>query len=224
MKILPSLLYKNRAERNRMLADFLAEAKRSGKILNVGGGGERHLEKALASTGLNLRIIELDIVGDCDLILNLDQIKKLPYDTEEFDVVCCMDVLEHLENLHLVNSELIRVAKRKVIISLPVSTSEIVYNMLLSMGKFRGYSDRGVHSKFYGLPLEKPKDRHRWWISYDDIVRFYREVEKNNTGLRVKFLTPKLTIKRKILRHIIGVHLYNNFFVPHVWIVIDKAS
>ena len=30
----------------------------------------------------------------------------------------------------------------------------------------------GKFSKYYGLPLEKPKDRHRWFFSYDEAIEF----------------------------------------------------
>jgi ubiquinone/menaquinone biosynthesis C-methylase UbiE len=44
---------------------------------------------------------------------------NLPFDDKSFDVVTCVDVLEHVENYHLFLDELLRVAKRVVFFSTP---------------------------------------------------------------------------------------------------------
>ena len=90
-----------------------------------------------------------------DLQIDLDKIEKLPFKDREFDLAVCLDCLEHLENFHNINSELLRISNN-VIISLPISSNEILYEVLLNKSKYYQNSKTGYHSKYYGLPLIKP--------------------------------------------------------------------
>ena len=61
----------------------------------------------------------VDMAGKPDIQLHLEKAARLPFGDRTFRAVLCIDVLEHLDNLHAVFGELVRVAKQYVIISLP---------------------------------------------------------------------------------------------------------
>jgi ubiquinone/menaquinone biosynthesis C-methylase UbiE len=113
--------------------------------------------------------------GDAiDINVDLEQ-KRIPFEGNSFDVVLCCDVLEHIENIHVVFDELCRVSKEYVIISLPNC-----HSAFLSYLKYGDYPEH-QHLKFYGLPLEKPEDRHKWFFSTAEAERFIRyRAKKNN--------------------------------------------
>ena len=123
-------------------------------------------------------VTEIDKEGDNDLNLNLDTIKKLPFDNKSFDTILALDVLEHLENFHFIFEEILRVSKKYVIISLPNSLQEI-FHIFLNKKK-NDENESGFYSKFYGLPLKTPSDRHRWFLTISDIERFFEINSKLN--------------------------------------------
>jgi len=212
--------YLDRTGRNRFAASQLNKLPVS-SILNLGGGGHRHLQQSLGRK--DIMVYEMDIQGDCDLRVNLDQLQGLPFDDRSFDVVCAFDVLEHLENFHLINDEMYRVARDYVLISLPNSAAEIFYDAFWNRPQIESNKNRGTYSIFYGLPLVPPDDRHRWWLYFQDIVRFYYYFSlKNNADL--EFWVPKLNFKKRLFQKIFGKHLYYTFFCPHVWVKIKKRQ
>lgn len=210
--------YLDRPDRNRFAAEQLRSSETK-SILNLGGGGARHLQESLASKSIS--VYEVDMQGDCDLLTNLDDLDRLPFDDNSFDVVCAFDLLEHVENFHLLNDEMLRVAKDYILISLPNCGAEILFDPLMNRPQTSPDFDRGTFSKVAGLPLKNPSDRHRWWIYFNDIIRFYYYLSlRNSTSL--EFWTPKLNTKKKLFKTIFGSHLYNLFFCPHVWIKLSK--
>mgnify|MGYP000145871578 CR=1 FL=1 len=104
----------------------------------------------------------VDIRPDADLVVDLDR-DNLPLADRSFDTVVCTDVLEHLERCHAMFDELCRVARERVIVSLP--------NPLrcLMLAIAAGSAGR---AKFYGLPVDRPADRHRWFFGYEEAVEF----------------------------------------------------
>lgn len=212
--------YVSRADRNRFAAGQLIRARAS-KVLNLGGGGARHLQESVSDN--QVEIYEVDVQGDCDLKLNLDTIARLPFNDNSFDVACAFDVLEHLENFHLLNEEMFRVAKDYILISLPNSAAEIFYDPIRNRPKKEPDLDSGTFSKFYGLPLKAPADRHRWWIYFQDIVRFYFFFSlKHNASL--EFWIPKPDFKKRLFKFVFGAHFYYSFFCPFVWIKLGKQQ
>jgi SAM-dependent methyltransferase len=210
--------YVSRADRNRFAASQLL-AKPVKRILNLGGGGARHLQASLSSAETS--VYEIDIQGECDLQVNLDTLPRLPFEDDAFDVACAFDVLEHLENFHLLNEEMFRVARDYVLIALPNSAAEICYDVLRNRPQSKPDLDRGVFSYFYGLPIQPPSDRHRWWIYFHDIVRFYYHFSLIR-GASLEFWTPKPSLKSRIFRALFGSHIYHLFFCPYVWIKLSK--
>jgi SAM-dependent methyltransferase len=100
-----------------------------------------------------------------DGVLKIDLNNKLPFDDNSFDLVACLDVLEHLDNPHQALRELIRVAKYSVFISLPN-----IYHLTF---RYRFLKGGGISGK-YKFPEQFIQDRHRWIMSYDEILAFIR--------------------------------------------------
>jgi len=212
--------YLDRAGRNEFAARQIrrTQAKR---ILNLGGGGARHLHANLSHS--DIEIYEVDIQGDCDLKLDLDTIVELPFDDNSFDAACAFDVLEHLEKFHMLNDEMFRVSKDYMLISLPNSAAEIFYDLLRNRPLKDPDVDGGTFSKFYGLPLRPPTDRHRWWIYFQDIVRFYFYFSLKH-GACLEFWAPVLTAKKRLFKAVFGARIYYSFFCPFVWVKISKQQ
>ncbi len=132
-----------------------------GSVLDVGcRGGE--LREALVGTETTYR--GLDISPPADIVADLDDTIPLPDD--DAHVVVALDVLEHTDDIHSAFSEVCRVAARCVIISLPNN-----YELSARLNHLRG---RPISGK-YGLPVDPPGDRHRWFFSMSDARRFCRK-------------------------------------------------
>ncbi len=221
-------VYASRRERNDFVAKLIA-ADFSGvsTIINVGGGGQRHLQAALDDAGVAGKTVrEIDMVGDCDYKLNLDEIDALPMADSEADLCVATDILEHLENFHLISRELVRVAKKAVIISLPVPTNSFLH--IAGNRRETDPNQRGVFDKFYGLPLEKPMDRHRWWYAIEDVERYFAYLAAQ-MNLELTFFTTRRAyrvqgFKGKLLRFALGARLYRNIRYPYIWIVLKKPA
>ena len=89
----------------------------------------------------------------------------LPFADGEFDAVVALDLLEHTNNIWFAFDELVRVARRQVVIILPN-----VYHWSSRVRFFLGQEmDK------YVLPAHSIVDRHRWLPSYVSARRFCTE-------------------------------------------------
>jgi hypothetical protein len=208
--------HNSRKDRNRVVANIINDSPNK-NILNIGSGGEYNLKKQLSK---HRSCFDIDISGDCDLILDLDEIEKLPFDDCSFDMSCALDVLEHLEQFHLIFYELFRISKKNVLISLPNSAYEIFHNVLKNKPQKRPDLNRGIFSKYYGLPIVIPNDRHRWWLYFQDIIRFFVWFEINNDCV-IEFYTPKPKKAGRLIK-LFHPHLYYSFFCPYIFVNIIK--
>ena len=161
----------------------------------------------------------LDIAGVPDVFVNLEE-GRLPFGDRAFETVVCLDVLEHLENIHGTFVELARVAARYMIISLP--------NAWRYLDKLR--SGRPHRLKFYGLPVEPPADRHRWFFSYTDAVAFVRELAQR-TGMIVRVCEPYYAgrtrleqIRRALRRLLWSEDRFNNLEALALWAVLEREK
>lgn len=135
----------------------------TGSVLDV--GADQCYLKDLLPPGA--RYVGVGMGGSPDIEVDLEK-QILPFADNEFDCVLCLDVLEHLDNTHKTFDELCRVSRRHVIISLPNS-----YRDFLGM-MFGRAQDRAVNFKYYGLPVDRPMDRHKWFFSNSDAESYVR--------------------------------------------------
>lgn len=132
----------------------------------------------------------IDIVGDPDIVCNLEQIEKLPFDDNSFESAGCFEVLEHLDAFHLIFNELFRVAQKNVLVSLP--------NCWCSA---RRPLERGSGNiAHYGLPQEKPIDRHKWFINTQQIASFFKQYAQNHKNIELKSLIAVENSRPQIAR------------------------
>ena len=143
----PTPNYNSRKERNIFFLKLLEKNFSKIKtILNLGGGQKRYLKESPYT------VTEIDMSGDNDITLNLDEIKKIPLDNKSFDAVVALDVLEHLENFHLILDEMNRLSKKYIFISLPNSFGSF-FDIIFNKEK-EDKMNNGFYNKFYGLPLK----------------------------------------------------------------------
>lgn len=220
-------LENNRIGRNEFVANELILDNLS--ILNIGGGGKRHLQTALKRCGKsNASVFEIDITGDCDLVLNLDKVKRIDFEDGKFDVVCAFDVLEHLEQFHLINEEIFRLSRKECLISLPISSTEFFPSLFgISRKPDGNRNETGVYSKFYGLPKNHPDDRHRWFLYFDDIVEFYLNFAEVK-NCKVTFYTPLIQksigkVSKALIIGIFGKRFFYNFVQKAIFIKLSKT-
>ena len=199
-----------------------------GSVLNIGGGGKKHLLKYIHPK----KYIELDIDGKPDLIINLEKEYPLPIESNSFDTVLCTDVLEHLEEFHRVFEELIRISNKYVIISVPngIFAARAIFRQLVYVGDSgKSGFDVGAYSKYYGLPQKKPKDRHRWFFSYTEAEKFFNNNQKNlDYSIVEKYPIDTFngSIKnhaiRLFLKYFLGKDALKDWFYSVYWCVIEK--
>ncbi len=122
----------------------------------------RHLEKLARPP----RFVGVSRESSADIVHDLENL-PYPFEDREFDTVVCLDVLEHLENIHGAAAELFRIANKRVIITLPNPIDHI-----LAVYLFRKRYSPDQWTKFYSLTEQPLKDRHRWFFSETEADRF----------------------------------------------------
>lgn len=92
---------------------------RKKKILEI-GVANKFVSAYLKSLGLNIKTCDIDKTVKPDVV---GDVRHLPFKDEEFDVVICCEVLEHMpfEESKRAIQELCRVSKSDAILSLPYS-------------------------------------------------------------------------------------------------------
>ena len=136
----------------------------------------------------------------------------IPFDDKSFDIVFALDVLEHVENIHFLFDEIIRVSKDEAIIALP--------NM--SYWKFRLRFLKGKDiSKKYIFSSVQVLDRHRWITSYNSAIDF---VSKNAAENEITIQKGFYQYQSKTLRLIDSYfsHKFPNLFTYVVFFHIKK--
>ena len=138
--------------------DFL-----KGKVADIGSSGS-DLRHYVEDEYIGIDILD---APEIDITVDLEK-EKIPLETGTVDCVVCTDVLEHVDNFHEVFKELIRISKKYIIISLPNCFNyEIIFKIWF-----------GKNIKFYGLPDNKPDDRHKWFLNHSETINFF----KNHTS------------------------------------------
>jgi len=143
---------------------------RGATILDVGGDEcylKRHLDPHARYWGVGRG-------GSPDQEIDLEQ-GVLPFPDRSFQCVLCLDVLEHVEQIHAIFDQLCRVADRHVVIALPNPWATF-WRMLRKRDH-----DAQRPLKFYGLPVDQPLDRHRWFFGADDARQFIAQRAERNS-------------------------------------------
>ena len=191
-------------------------------ILDV-GAGECHLKNHLPDSASYWGI---GLGGYPDQQIDLEK-ENIPFPDDSFDCVLCLDVLEHLENIHEVFDELCRVSRRYVVISLPNPWADL-YNVL----RFGDYCP-GQPMKFYGFPQNKTEDRHKWFFSNEDARCFveYRAIKNDMTVAQINNIVtggePGNRVMRR-LRKFARDFLFrkdlnvDNLYAGTLWAVLKK--
>ena len=181
----------------------------TGTLLDV-GCFEAPLRKLLPDT----EYTGVDVAGDPDIKLNLETCERLPFDSDTFNCVTCIDVLEHLNNLHLIFDELIRVSNRYILISLPNCWRDAHRPIERGSGDF-------LH---YGLPIHTPVDRHKWFFNFTQAKEFI-ENQAEDKGLKIAELfateKPKNAASRLVRKIIYPGYKYLNRYAQTLWVVYE---
>jgi ubiquinone/menaquinone biosynthesis C-methylase UbiE len=140
------------------------------KILDVGCGKN----KRKGAIG-----IDIDPNSDADVIHDLN-IFPWPFNDNEFDIILCFNVLEHIDNVPKAMEEIWRIGKNKGIveISAPFPSSKFLYidptHKRAFVSKSFDFFVEGseyygkIHTKanFKLLKVEYKKDTNRWWDKF----------------------------------------------------------
>lgn len=197
----------------KMFGNYLRES-----VLDVGSSHNYLKNYILTDT----KYVSVDIVGKPTYNIDLEKDALSQFEDNSFTTVICCDVLEHLDNLHQVFDEICRVSNQFVIISLPNNWLHFKFRLIKSKGE----------SKFYGLPLEEPIDRHKWFFNYDQALNFLIERGKiNNFEYKLHIPLPfiQFRLKHRIL-HLFFKLYYNNQFglnnanYSNVWVLLEKRD
>ncbi len=156
-----TITYQDRHEKSLYIAEKYRAILRE-SVLDVGCDTAR----LRTLVGDPARYVGVDLNPAADVQLNLDR-DDLPFADRSFATVLATDVLEHLERAHAIFDELCRVAIARVVVSLP----NPLHNMLMELARGTG----GERLKYYGLPTERPGDRHRWFFGAQEAAAFLRE-------------------------------------------------
>ncbi len=124
-------------------------------VLEVGIGNGT-LANYLKSNGIDVTTCDFDKSLQPDKV---GDIRNLPFKNEEFDVVVAFEVLEHLpfEDFVLAISELHRVSKKYVIISIPYSS--LFFEMTFNSPRFL----KRIHLHIPYFFLKPQKSMHHCW-------------------------------------------------------------
>ncbi len=193
---------------------YLEQAFRAhiaGRVLDV-GCDVRTLKKLRPE----LDYVGVDFGGEPDLAIDLERNPVLPFPDAHFDLVVCAEVLEHLDNLHQVFGELVRVTRAKLLVSLPNCWTAA--RRPLARGK------GGIGH--YGLPHRRPPDRHKWFFSLAE-ARAFAEAMAQEHGLAIRETRvsekprPALVRALRRLRHPQLEH-YQNLYAHTLWVLFEK--
>lgn len=110
----------------KRIEEIIKRVNGKGKTILEAGCNEGFLSKALLEDGCIVTSIDNDIaqIAKAKELFDINavqaDIQHLPFADEQFDIAVGGEVLEHIDNSALGFSELFRVAKEAVVISLPI--------------------------------------------------------------------------------------------------------
>ena len=147
--------------RLKVVSDYINENYSEYNLLDIGcrdGALSKLLKNCKKYTGG-------DITSGLDIIIcDLNNSLSLP--DSSYDIVCALDVLEHIDDIYFAASEIDRISNNLIIISLPnIAFWSFRINFLL----------KGFLSGKYKFHSKKVVDRHRWLTTYYESRAFIKE-------------------------------------------------
>ena len=187
----------------RYYGDYLA-----GRVLDVGSGGAGLAEYVSDCIG-----IDVNPAAYPNVFVDLER-GGLPFVSDSFDCIVCLDVLEHLESLHFVFGEMLRVSRKYLLVSLP--NNWLGARSAIHWGRYT------KSMKYYGLPVERPHDRHHWFFGYAEAEDFVYGIAAGK-GLDVVRCSPyfgaRNQVKAMLLRPWMSPRRIGNLFASSLWAV-----
>ena len=97
-------------------------------------GGAEGYKAAMVKSLFNVEVRSSDLSSEAckraKEIYNIDgdpiDIKKLPYNDNQFDVILCSETLEHVPDFRLATFELLRVCRKAVLITVPHESNKVI--------------------------------------------------------------------------------------------------
>lgn len=141
----------------------LAKPLKAESILDA-GCGEGFTMNKLRENGIGIKIEGIEYSKEAiafgkklfpDLIIKQGSVYELPYKDNSFDLIICTEVLEHLENPSKALREMLRVAKKYLIISVPNEPLFMLSNFLRGKNLSRLGNDLGHINHWNPLSLKK---------------------------------------------------------------------
>lgn len=170
---------------------FAAKPKR---VLVV-GGGDAVVPEVLRSAGID--VVVVDVVDDLEPDVVAD-VRDLPFETSEFDVAICCQVLEHIpfETVPTALGELRRVTSGRVVVSLPDRARKVGIELRVGLG--RRFARR----------IEWPRRSEQW--EFNGVHHW--EVSTGNYPLTLvqETLAREFRIERE---YVVDQNTYHRFFV-----------
>lgn len=177
-------------ERHRKVASFI---KNTDEVLDI-GGELNHL-----SQFCNPRKIVVANLNTGDVIITKD---KIPFAKNSFDIVCSIDVLEHIpknKRKEFVNN-LVSIARAGVILSFPIGTKKHIYyeKKIQSYLKKRGEDVSYLNEHLlYGLPTKKEVETLT--AEFNTKLSFSGNIKISELLLKIFMTDPKIKYLRKIV-------------------------
>lgn len=131
-KKIPSLYRTSDWARISFCFEYLLDTNKITSVLDVGSGPGALLNllhkstKFYPTTGIDIRHYSKLIKLYENIDLRIMDVGKMSFETNSFDKVICMEVLEHLDikHFHLALSELRRVASKELFMTVPICEKE----------------------------------------------------------------------------------------------------
>lgn len=203
-------IFSSREGRSRFVATHFSPLW-EGSVLDV-GCFRRELGTVLPA---ECRYVGIDLMGKPDVSVHLDR-GYIPFADGSFHVVVCVDVLEHLDRIHRVFDELLRVSNHRVLVSLPNCWHGNWRWILPGVAPKSG--------KYYGLPTQAPLDRHRWFFNTFEAIEFLH-ARTSQAGARIEYLDfslPGSPVRRWFMRRLLGENHWA-WAPATIWAVINKG-
>ncbi|HET8746752.1 MAG TPA: class I SAM-dependent methyltransferase [Ramlibacter sp.] len=202
-KFIQTPRFPERQDRTRWVYEHFALVFREGSVLDV-GCYEAPMRQFIGAE----RYTGVDVAGHPDVVLNLEECSRLPFEDRSYDTVMCIEVLEHLGNLHVLVEDLFRVSRKYVLISLPNAWRDARRKIERGSGKI-------AH---YGLPTQPPADRHKWFFNVTDARQFLEGVTPPGWTCDIEVSEPRragVVQALRRLRH--SREAYGNRYGQTVW-------